>query len=65
MGGVNMNNFSTRNYIYFLNPWFVTGLVDAEGSFMVNIIKNNKLKIGWRIILNSQISLHNKDRALL
>ena len=48
-----------------LNPWFVTGLVDGEGSFMVNIVKHDKLKIGWRIIPIFQISLHAKDKALL
>jgi hypothetical protein len=32
---------------------------------MVNIIKNDKLKTGWRILLNFQISLHSNDKALL
>lgn len=32
-----------------INPWFITGFVDGEGSFMVQIVKNNKLKLGWRI----------------
>lgn len=32
---------------------------------MVQIVKNNKLKLGWRILLHFQISLHSKDIALL
>lgn len=32
---------------------------------MVQIVKNNKLKTGWRILLHFQISLHSKDTALL
>lgn len=32
---------------------------------MVQIVKNNKLPTGWRILLHFQISLHNKDTALL
>lgn len=32
---------------------------------MVQIVKNNKLRIGWRILLNFQISLHSKDIVLL
>jgi hypothetical protein len=32
---------------------------------MAQIVKNNKLKVGWRILLIFQISLHSKDIALL
>lgn len=32
---------------------------------MVQIVKNNKLKLGWRILLHFQLSLHSKDIALL
>jgi hypothetical protein len=48
-----------------LNPWFITGFVDAEGSFQISIVKNKELKIGWRVQPNFQIGLHEKDRALL
>lgn len=27
-----------------LNPWFVTGLVDGEGSFGITIYKDNRIK---------------------
>jgi hypothetical protein len=54
---------STQNL--YLDPWFITGLIDGEGSFMVKIVKNKELKVGWRILLNFQISLHGKDIVLL
>jgi len=49
----------------YLDPWFITGLTDAEGCFMVKIVKNKELRVGWRILLNFQISLHEKDIVLL
>jgi hypothetical protein len=30
-------NYSTFNYLSQINPWFWTGLIDAEGSFIVTI----------------------------
>src|SRR5215469_15619827 len=32
-----------------LNPFFVTGLIDAEGCFCTTIYKNKTLKTGWRV----------------
>ena len=34
-----------------VNPWFITGFVDGEGSFQVVILKNNGMKIGWEVRL--------------
>jgi hypothetical protein len=48
-----------------LNPWFITGFVDAEGSFQISIIENKKYKTGWAVSPKFQIGLHEKDRALL
>ena len=48
-----------------LHPSFITGFTDAEGCFSISVIKNNKLKTGWRVELFYQISLHRKDQALL
>jgi hypothetical protein len=48
-----------------LNPWFITGLTDAEGCFTMSVGKNDKSKVGWAVKLSFQIGLHNKDRALL
>ena len=48
-----------------INPWFVTGFVDAEGCFQVSITENKELNLGWRVQSRFQISLHTKDRSVL
>jgi hypothetical protein len=54
-----------QRQIFKLNPWFVTGFTDAEGTFTVVIVKNNNLKVGWRILPKYQICLHARDYELL
>jgi len=48
-----------------LNPYFVTGFTDAEGSFMVIIRKKPKSQLGWGIEAVFSIVLHLKDKAIL
>ena len=48
-----------------LNPYWITGFTDAEGSFIVKIIKVSDYKLGWRIQLSFQIKLNNRDHELL
>jgi len=48
-----------------INPWFITGFVEGEGSFIINITKNNKTKTGWRVQVEFKIGLHKKDLNLL
>lgn len=48
-----------------LNPWFISGLIDAEGSFTLVICKNQKRKLGWRTDPKFQIGLHKRDLDLL
>lgn len=61
----------TRNYSKLesvselLNPWFITGFTDGEGSFILTIIKDNKYKLGWRAACRFVISLNKKDLKLL
>lgn len=50
---------------YSLNPWFITGFVDGEGSFIILINKNSKLKTGWEVKLKFSITIHRKDKAIL
>ena len=58
--------FSTLpSKITTLDPWFVTGLTDAEGCFTMSVGKNNKSSLGWAVKLSFQMGLHIKDRALL
>lgn len=48
-----------------LNPWFVTGFTDGEGSFITLISKSSKVKTGWLCRVSFQIGLDAKDKALL
>ena len=48
-----------------LNPWYLTGITDAEGTFTVAIVKEPKRIIGWRVLPKFQIGLHVRDKALL
>lgn len=48
-----------------LNPWFLTGFSDAEGSFSILIQTNSKYATGWRIKPVFTIGLHKKDLDLL
>lgn len=48
-----------------LNPYFVTGFTDAEGCFIISIIKDSKMTLGWRVKVLFKINLHIKDLKLL
>jgi hypothetical protein len=48
-----------------MNPWFVTGLVDAEGSFSFSVYKNESSRLGWRISPRFNITMSIRDSALL
>jgi hypothetical protein len=50
-----INKFSTFNNPSKLEPWFVTGFTDAEGSLSIIIDKNNKRNLGWRVQTKYQI----------
>ena len=51
--------------VYNLNPWWVTGFVDAEGSFSMSKIKSKTAAIGWTIEPCFIITLHVRDLELL
>jgi hypothetical protein len=48
-----------------LHPWFVTGFTDAEGCFLVSIIKDKEYRLGWSVSPRYHINLHQKDKAIL
>ena len=50
---------------FSINPWFVTGFTDGEGCFTISITKKNESKIGWEVKLSFQITLNQKDKAIL
>lgn len=48
-----------------LNPNWVTGFIDGEGSFIVSIIKSKDRALGWRVSPIFALELHGKDIDLL
>lgn len=63
-------NYSTKvnsnsSNIYSIDPWFITGLFDAESSFIVTILKNPRYKTGWNVQARVQIKMHAKDTVLI
>ena len=55
----------SHNTFNKLHPAFISGITDGEGSFIININKNNNLKFGWNVQLEFKISLHCDDKILL
>lgn len=60
-----MRNVKTIPLSNKLNSSFITGLIDAEGSFVVTILKNPRYRLGWVIQARFQFKLHEKDRDLV
>ena len=50
-----------------LDPWFITGFVDAEGCFSIRVRKSNSKTslIGWHVEYVFSIHLHSRDLPLL
>jgi len=48
-----------------LNPNFVTGFTDAEGSFTISIYSDNKATTKIRVMARFKIGLNEKDLSLL
>lgn len=44
---------------------WISGFDDGEGSFMVRVFKDPRMKQGWRVSVLFSITLRKKDRALL
>lgn len=64
--GVGKREYSTScSTTGSLNPWFVTGLIDAEGSFVIVILRDPKFSLGWRVQVRFQLKLHISDTALI
>lgn len=67
----NKNNISEnvvvtkRPNLNKLDPWFITGFVDAEGCFSIELYKDSKAKFKYTPRLVFTINLHVKDLPLL
>ena len=65
---LNKRKYSTNNSSnnkYEINPWFVTGFIDAEGTFIVPLRKKPDFKYGWEVLSEFKLGLHMKDLLLL
>ena len=67
----NQNNVSKnviitkRPKLNKLDPWFITGFVDAEGYFSIELAKDSKAKYKYTPRLVFGINLHVKDLPIL
>lgn len=48
-----------------LNPYFITGFTDAEGSFTVTIYPDKEMKSGIRVLAEFKLGLNKRDLDLL
>lgn len=48
-----------------LDPWFLTGFIDAEGKFIVPLRPKADFKYGWEVLSEFKLGLHLKDLPLL
>ena len=48
-----------------LNPYYITGFVDGEGSFIATVNPNSKYTTGYRVKSTFSIGLHKRDLPLL
>lgn len=64
---MNNNNFLRYSSLSVpvLNPAFITGLADGEGSFGIFLQKTPKIQTGYQVKYEFTIVLHDRDRALL
>lgn len=53
------------NYKSKIDPWFVTGLIDAEGSFTASVLKSPSTKTGWSVNARFKITAHKTDLDLM
>lgn len=48
-----------------LDPWYLTGFTDGEGSFSISIREFPNFKAGWKVEPRFTIGLHKRDLPLL
>lgn len=50
---------------YILEPGWITGFVDGEGCFNINIVKNKNYKTGFSVEVRFSIGLRAEDKPIL
>jgi hypothetical protein len=49
----------------YLDPWYVSGFVDGEGTFHVAIYRDMNMKTGWKFIPEFHVSQRISSRRVL
>lgn len=62
-GGVTKSFLSTSTIP--IDPWAITGIIDAEGSFIIRISESKGSKTGWAVSALFQFSMNIRDKALM
>ena len=65
VGGSRKRYFSAGQVIKYLNPWYITGITDAEGTFSFSVVNNKASKLGWTTKVIFSIGVHQKDLVIL
>ena len=61
----NKQDMNTIQSISKLNPYYITGFVDGEGCFLINIVKRSDQILGFNVNLVFKLKLHSRDIELL
>lgn len=48
-----------------INPWYVTGIVDGEGSFLVSFSRRDKLSVGVEVRPSFTVSQNRRNLSVL
>jgi hypothetical protein len=63
--GLRVGSRGAVNKLNNINPFFITGFTDGEGSFMISVKKSSLYRQGWKVQPSFVITLHKKDLILL
>jgi len=58
-------DINTIQNIRKLSPYYITGFVDGEGCFLINIVKGSNQILGFNVNLVFKLKLHSRDIELL
>src|SRR5436309_13784951 len=58
-------NNAEFNKIIKLDPYYITGFVDGEGCFLINVHRRLDCKLGYYVSLAFKIKLHTRDLIIL
>lgn len=48
-----------------INPWWLSGFIDAEGCFLAYISRSKTHKIGWSVEPKFELQLHIREHSLI